>query len=82
MPRDSDRLDHLLAAADVIAGYLTGVDRERFSRECLLQDAVLRRLLVIGEAASRLSEAFRNQHPEVPWRRIIAPIRFALRAAM
>jgi len=32
---------------------------------------VLRRLTVIGEAASKLSEDLRSRHPEVPWKQAI-----------
>lgn len=32
------------------------------------QDAVIRRLIVIGEATKRLSMTFRNAHPDVPWK--------------
>ena len=34
------------------------------------QDAVIRQLEIIGEAAKRLSEELRSQHADVPWRRI------------
>jgi uncharacterized protein with HEPN domain len=33
---------------------------------------VLHHLTVIGESASQLSDQFRERHPEVPWRQIIA----------
>ena len=33
--------------------------------------AVERQLQIIGEAARRVSPAFREAHPEIPWRRII-----------
>jgi len=38
----------------------------------MLQDAVERRVEIIGEAARRLSDGFREKHPEIPWRPIIA----------
>lgn len=34
--------------------------------------AILRRFEVMGEAATHVSAAFREAHPEVPWKRIIA----------
>jgi uncharacterized protein with HEPN domain len=34
------------------------------------QDAVLRRLEIIGEAVKNLSDEIRKQQPEVPWRQI------------
>jgi uncharacterized protein with HEPN domain len=32
---------------------------------------VERQLLVIGEAAAHLSDAYKDDHPELPWKRII-----------
>jgi uncharacterized protein with HEPN domain len=34
--------------------------------------ATERRIKIIGEAARRVSEDFRNTHPDIPWRPIIA----------
>ena len=34
------------------------------------QDAVIRNIGVIGEAAGNLSEQFRAAHPSIPWKRI------------
>jgi uncharacterized protein with HEPN domain len=49
-----------------------GVSRDEFLRNRTVQLAVERLLEVIGEAARRVSEAFRQAHPEIPWRRIVA----------
>jgi uncharacterized protein with HEPN domain len=46
----------------------TADGRERFFRDAMVQDAVLRNFEVIGEAAKRLDDAYRRAHPEVPWR--------------
>jgi uncharacterized protein with HEPN domain len=42
--------------------------RERFLRDAMVQDAVLRNFEVIGEAAKRLHDDYRAAHPEIPWR--------------
>jgi uncharacterized protein with HEPN domain len=36
--------------------------------ENLVQDGTIRQLEVIGEAAKWLSEEFKEEHPDVPWR--------------
>jgi uncharacterized protein with HEPN domain len=47
------------------------VDRDRFDSDGLLQDAVVRRLEIIGEAAGRVSPETVAAHPGIPWREII-----------
>jgi uncharacterized protein with HEPN domain len=46
----------ILNSADAIGRYVAECDREGFLRDPKTQDAVLRRLMVIGEAAARLTE--------------------------
>jgi len=45
--------------------------RESFLNDVKTQDAVIRRIEVIGEAARRLSDELRSGHGELPWSRII-----------
>lgn len=35
-----------------------------------LQDAVIRRLEIIGEATKNITKSVRNREPDVPWRQI------------
>jgi uncharacterized protein with HEPN domain len=58
---------HILECIDKIERF-TADGRERFFQEAMVQDAVLRNLEVIGEAAKRLDDAYRAAHPGVPWR--------------
>jgi len=44
--------------------------REVFLTDRLRQDAVLRKLEIIGEAVKRLSDATRQRRPEIPWKQI------------
>jgi uncharacterized protein with HEPN domain len=53
-----------------IVQYVTG-GRETFVHSTLIQDAVLRNLQTIGQSVSRLSETWREAHPEIDWRSII-----------
>lgn len=59
-------LTDIVEAADAIARFLARVDQTGFLEDELVQSAVLQKLLVIGEAAARLSKAFRAEHPHVP----------------
>jgi uncharacterized protein with HEPN domain len=63
-------LRHIRAACDRVAQYLTGVSWAAFEENMEKQDAVIRQLEILGEAAGRLSDPFRQAHPEMPWQRI------------
>jgi uncharacterized protein with HEPN domain len=68
---DRQRLADILDAIDRIDRHTRG-GRTAFERDELVQIWVLRHLQLIGEAARRLSEEVRTQHPEIPWAAIIA----------
>lgn len=63
-------LGHMLEAVHRIGAYLEGVVEQEFWRDTEKQDAVLRQLQVLGEAARKVSAALRDAHPEVPWHQI------------
>lgn len=69
MSRDELYLRHLLDAIGVIRGYVE-VGEEDFRQDVMRQDAVLRRLAVIGEAVKLLSPETLAAEPQTPWRRI------------
>ncbi len=71
MPRDAEYLLDILEAARLAIAYLAGKTREEFLRDTQCQDAVIRRLEIIGEAARRLSEEARITLPHLPWAAII-----------
>ncbi len=57
-------IDHILT-------YTAGLSKEDFLKSDQIQDAVFRRLEIIGEAATKLPEDLRQKSPEIPWRDII-----------
>jgi uncharacterized protein with HEPN domain len=65
--RDSATVLDIVLAAQRIGDFTAGQDFEGFAADLKTQSAVILQLLVIGEAAKRLSAAFREQHPEAPW---------------
>ncbi len=72
MRREHLYLQDMREAYDMMQTFLDGMDVAAFLASELHKAATLQKLTVIGEAASRLSPAFRAAHPQVEWRDIIA----------
>lgn len=70
MSRDLSALVDIVDAIQLIQQYIEGVDRYDLSENVEKQDAILRRITIIGEATKRLSKEFRSQHPTIPWKQI------------
>jgi uncharacterized protein with HEPN domain len=64
-------VDDIWEAIEKIDRYVAGLDHETFIKDDKTIDSVVRNLEIIGEAASRLPDNFRAQHPEFEWRKII-----------
>jgi uncharacterized protein with HEPN domain len=71
MSRDDVYLIDILEAARLAMEYVRGKTREEFLNDVQVQDAVMRRLAIIGEAARRVSEATRQDMPELAWREMV-----------
>ena len=71
MWRDDAYLLDMLLAARRIQKYAHGYDFERFEDDEVLQDAIMRRIQIIGEAARKVSPEFKEAHPEILWTDII-----------
>lgn len=72
MRRDQLYLVDMVEAADAIEGFILNLSEELFVDNDLVRSAVLQKLIVIGEAASRLSREFRERHSEIVWSDIVA----------
>lgn len=66
-PDETVYLRHILDAIAKVELYLQGVNETAFDHSSLIQDAVIRQIEIIGEAARRLSRPLRLQYPETPW---------------
>jgi|SRR5438874_2355594 len=69
--RDRRCLEDMLRAARKVVEYAGGATRETLPSTPMRLDAVLYEIVVLGEAARRLSQEIREAHPSVPWREII-----------
>lgn len=67
---DAYVLDMLLAAKKVLE-FTKEVDWVRFRHDELVQNAVMRQIQIIGEAARMVSPEYQSEHPEVPWRDMV-----------
>ena len=70
MSRDLAALVDIHNAIELINQYMQGIDRYELEENTEKQDAILRRLTIIGEATKRLTKDFRSQHSSIPWRKI------------
>ena len=73
MPRDwLQQLDDIQQAIGKIDAYVAGLDFDAFVADGKTQDAVIRNLEILGDAARTLPEEVKKQAPEIEWRKIIA----------
>ncbi len=64
---DMIHIKHILAAMEQIDRYTRGMSESEFLSRTMVQDAVIRQIELIGEAASCVSVKFRNEHPKLQW---------------
>jgi uncharacterized protein with HEPN domain len=67
MSRDKAYLLDILEAAKLALGYVSGKSLEQFLEDTQCQDAVIRRLAVIGEAARRISSETKAAFSHIAW---------------
>lgn len=62
-------LGHIRDAIKDVRSYAS-VGEEAFLSDQMRQDAIIRKLEIIGEAVKRLSKETKAQRPEIPWKQI------------
>jgi uncharacterized protein with HEPN domain len=71
--RQSDYIEHILNATQQVLSYVAGTSKEMFLQDRKTQDAVILKILVIGEAAAQILNehaAFAQEHPDIPWNQL------------
>ncbi len=71
MERDGVHLLDILDAARLALAYVRGLSKDAFLENIQVQDSVIRRIEIIGEAARRVSAEGRDALPEIPWQQMI-----------
>ncbi|XGV94606.1 MAG: DUF86 domain-containing protein [Leptolyngbya sp. BL-A-14] len=67
MERDLQSLLDMLQSAQIAMNYIAERSQEELATDLQLQDAIIHRLLIIGEASKRVSEITRQSLPTIPW---------------
>lgn len=65
-------LDDMITFCEKVLSYTDGLDREGFEADEKAYDATLRKLELIGEAATHVPESIRDSLSEIPWRQVVA----------
>lgn len=64
-------LDDMLEAIESIQRYTADLDEVSFSQKDFMQDAVIRQLAIIGEAARNVPDEIRQKQSDIPWKKIV-----------
>lgn len=63
-------LQHILESIKLLESFSKNLTFEKFSKNRLRQNAIVRELEIIGEAVKNISRTFRDKHPTVEWNKI------------
>lgn len=62
---------HILDAIADVEKYITAKTFAEFRKDTLIQDGVIRKIEIIGEAARQMSDKFKKEHQEIQWRQVV-----------
>lgn len=68
MDKDKAYIFHMLDEIANIEQFLVGIDLDMLIKDIKTSKAIERSLEIIGEAAKNLSEEFKENNKEIPWR--------------
>src|SRR4030042_1518738 len=60
-------INDIRGSAAQIEAYIKGISKEQFIKNKMLQDAIVRRLEIIGEASKNIPRALKEKNKQVPW---------------
>lgn len=63
-------LEHILESIELIENYTENKTISNFIKSVQLQDSIIRRIEIIGEAVKNVPDDVKNKYPEVPWKKI------------
>lgn len=63
-------IEHVLECIDRIEEYIEGITKDEFFDSVQLQDAVIRRIEIIGEAVKNIPPEIKDRYPDISWKEI------------
>ncbi len=63
-------LEHILKAIELIEEYTKNKEKSDFLKSVQLQDSVIRRIEIIGEAIKSIPTHFKDSYKDIPWKEI------------
>ena len=63
-------IDDILESIEKIEQYTASIGEDKFYSDSEKQDAILRRMEIIGEAPKNIPKEFRGMYPDVPWQKM------------
>lgn len=63
-------IEDILQSIASIEKYIKSIKKDKFYQDELIQDGIIRRLEIIGEAVKQLPKDIVKQYPDVPWQKI------------
>jgi len=64
-------IEHILDSINAIEEFSKDFTEKNLTSNRLRQSAIVREIEIIGETAKNISNEFKNEHKEVPWKEII-----------
>lgn len=68
--RDENILRHILDYCDSLMAYTDGITYDDFQKSKIRKDACALCILQIGELVFNLTDEFKREHSQIPWRQI------------
>ncbi len=75
---DAVYIEDMKSAITKIAQYTVGISFEEFLKDQMRQDAIIRQLEVLGEAANKLSPEFTDKNRDLPLRQVVSMRNFLI----
>ena len=63
-------LTDIIESIGRIEQYTSKIPKKEFLKDIKIQDAVMRRIEIIGEAAKNIPKDFRKKYPKIEWKKI------------